>query len=77
MCVFCQRPFVNYYGCIFILWELSTPFLNIHWFLDKVNMTGSRAQLYNGYLLLFSFFSSQLFLVKAFRMSWEKLLIRG
>ncbi|PNY29295.1 TLC domain-containing protein [Tolypocladium capitatum] len=54
------RPFVNYYGCIFILWELSTPFLNVHWFMDKVNMTGSRAQLYNGFLLLFSFFSCRL-----------------
>ncbi|KAL6879620.1 DUF887 domain-containing protein [Trichoderma longibrachiatum] len=54
------RPLVNYYGCVFILWELSTPFLNIHWFFDKVNMTGSRAQLYNGILLLFSFFSCRL-----------------
>ncbi|PHH84418.1 hypothetical protein CDD83_1971 [Cordyceps sp. RAO-2017] len=54
------RPFVNYYSCIFILWELSTPFLNIHWFMDKVEMTGSRAQLFNGFLLLFSFFSCRL-----------------
>ncbi|KAG5985232.1 hypothetical protein E4U55_000055, partial [Claviceps digitariae] len=54
------RPFVNYYGCIFILWELSTPFLNIHWFMDKLDMTGSRAQLYNGFLLLFTFFSCRL-----------------
>ncbi|EFY84865.1 DUF887 domain protein [Metarhizium acridum CQMa 102] len=54
------RPFVNYYGCIFILWELSTPFLNIHWFMDKLGMTGSKAQLYNGFLLLFSFFSCRL-----------------
>ncbi|TWU73978.1 hypothetical protein ED733_005362 [Metarhizium rileyi] len=54
------RPFVNYYGCIFILWELSTPFLNIHWFMDKLGMTGSRAQLYNGIILLFSFFSCRL-----------------
>lgn len=54
------RPLVNYYGCIFILWELSTPFLNIHWFFDKVNMTGSSAQLYNGILLLFTFFSARL-----------------
>ncbi|KAL6834404.1 TLC domain-containing protein [Trichoderma camerunense] len=54
------RPFVNYYGPTFILWELSTPFLNIHWFFDKVNMTGSRPQLYNGILLLFSFFSCRL-----------------
>lgn len=51
---------MNYYGCVFILWELSTPFLNIHWFFDKVNMTGSSAQLYNGILLLFTFFSARL-----------------
>ncbi|KAG6010187.1 hypothetical protein E4U21_007664 [Claviceps maximensis] len=54
------RPFVNYYGCIFILWELSTPLLNIHWFMDKLDMTGSRAQRYNGFLLLFTFFSCRL-----------------
>lgn len=51
---------MNYYGCTFILWELSTPFLNIHWFFDKLGMTGSRAQLYNGLLLLFTFFSCRL-----------------
>ncbi|RDA90420.1 hypothetical protein CP533_6964 [Ophiocordyceps camponoti-saundersi (nom. inval.)] len=69
------RPFVNYYGCVFILWEVSTPFLNIHWFMDKTDMTGSRAQLYNGYLLLFTFFSCRLVYgtyqsVLAFRDIW-------
>jgi len=54
------RPFLNYYASTFILWELSTPFLNVHWFMDKVNMTGTRAQLYNGILLLFTFFSCRL-----------------
>lgn len=58
--MFSQKPFVNYYGCNFILFELSTPFLNIHWFLDKVNMTGSDLQLYNGFALLFMFFSCRL-----------------
>jgi hypothetical protein len=52
-----KRPFANYYGLNFILYELSTPFLNIHWFLDKLNMTGSRLQLYNGIALLITFFS--------------------
>lgn len=51
---------MNYYGCTFILYELSTPFLNIHWFFDKLNMTGSKAQLYNGLTLLFTFFSCRL-----------------
>lgn len=39
----------------FILYEISTPFLNIHWFFDKLNMTGSRVQLYNGVVLLMTF----------------------
>jgi TLC domain len=50
-----QRPFANYYGINFVLYELSTPFLNIHWFMDKLDMTGSRAQLVNGILLLATF----------------------
>lgn len=54
------RPFLNHYACVFILWELSTPFLNVHWFMDKINMTGTRAQLYNGVMLLFTFFSCRL-----------------
>ena len=55
-----KRPFVNYYGLNFVLYELSTPFLNMHWFLDKLNMTGSRLQLYNGITLLVSFFSCRI-----------------
>ncbi|KAF2749776.1 DUF887-domain-containing protein [Sporormia fimetaria CBS 119925] len=54
------RPFVTHYAPIFILYELSSPFLNIHWFCDKLNMTGSKLQLYNGILLLLTFFSARL-----------------
>ncbi|QDS68400.1 hypothetical protein FKW77_010767 [Venturia effusa] len=54
------RPFANYYGLNFILYELSTPFLNTHWFLDKFNKTGSKAQLYNGIALLATFAGSRL-----------------
>lgn len=50
------RPFVNYYGPIFILFELSSPMLNFHWFFDKLNLTGSKPQLYNGLLLIATFF---------------------
>ncbi|KAF8849753.1 DUF887-domain-containing protein [Acephala macrosclerotiorum] len=53
------RPFANYYGLNFILYEISTPFLNIHWFFDKLNMTGSRVQLYNGIALLATFFGAR------------------
>ncbi|KAL8910692.1 MAG: hypothetical protein Q9171_004027 [Xanthocarpia ochracea] len=54
------RPFVNYYAPTFILYELSSPFLNFHWFFDKLHMTGSRPQWYNGILLLGSFFCCRL-----------------
>lgn len=50
-----QRPFANYYGLVFILYELSTPFLNFHWFFDKLGMTGSVAQLINGVVLVVTF----------------------
>lgn len=56
----CKRPFVNYYGVNLILYELSTPFLNIHWFMDKTGKTGSTAQLLNGILLLMTFGGSRL-----------------
>ncbi|OJD31285.1 uncharacterized protein BKCO1_5000018 [Diplodia corticola] len=54
------RPFVNFYAPTFILYELSSPFLNIHWFCDKLNMTGSKLQLYNGFCLLGTFFAARL-----------------
>ena len=54
------RPFCNYYGTTFILYELSSPFLNVHWFCDKLNLTGSRIQWYNGMVLLASFFGCRL-----------------
>ena len=43
-----------------MLYELSTPFLNLHWFLDKLDMTGSRLQWVNGIVLLASFAGSRL-----------------
>ncbi|KAF2436639.1 DUF887-domain-containing protein [Tothia fuscella] len=60
--VFCFgfRPFVNYYAPVFILYELSSPFLNIHWFCDKLDLTGSTTQLINGIFLLSTFFSCRL-----------------
>jgi hypothetical protein len=55
-----QRPFVNYYGLNFVLYELSTPFLNAHWYMDKVGMSGSTAQLINGIALITTFGCSRL-----------------
>ncbi|KZT26569.1 hypothetical protein NEOLEDRAFT_1241024 [Neolentinus lepideus HHB14362 ss-1] len=54
------KPFLAYYGVRFLLWELSTPFLNIHYFLDKLALSGSPLQLLNGACLLASFFGARL-----------------
>lgn len=51
---------MNFYAPVFILYELSTPFLNVHWFCDKLNLTGSKIQLYNGIALLVTFASCRL-----------------
>ena len=51
-----------------MLYELSTPFLNIHWMLDKLGMTGSTVQLYNGIALITTFFGSRL--VWGFYQTW-------
>lgn len=35
--VFCigMKPYIQYYGCVFLMFELSNPFLNIRWFVMK------------------------------------------
>jgi TLC domain len=45
------------YGKDLLLFESSTIFLNIHWFCDKLNLSGSNIQLLNGILLISTFFS--------------------
>lgn len=77
-----QRPFLNYYGINFVLYELSTPFLNVHWFLDKCVMTGSRFQLINGIALIASFGASRLVwgtyqTVNMYRDVWQALKTPG
>ncbi|KAI8928230.1 TLC domain-containing protein [Entophlyctis helioformis] len=53
---FSFRPFLQYYGSVFLMFEISTIFLNIHWFCDKTGLTGSRLQWINGMILLAAFF---------------------
>ncbi|KAG0024367.1 hypothetical protein BGZ81_007738 [Podila clonocystis] len=58
--IYSFKPFLQYYGSVFLMFELSTPFLNIHWFMDKLGMTGSAYQLVNGIVLLSVFFSARI-----------------
>ncbi|KAJ2823839.1 hypothetical protein IWW50_003609 [Coemansia erecta] len=54
------KPSLQYYGASFIMFEASTIFLNINWWLDKLGMTGSRLQFYNASALLFLYFTVRL-----------------
>ncbi|KAG8787223.1 hypothetical protein FRC15_009720 [Serendipita sp. 397] len=58
--LFGYRPFLAYYGPRFLLWELSTPFLNLNWFFDRTRVKGTTIHLLNGVALLISFFSARL-----------------
>lgn len=49
-------PFAMYYGARFMLFELSTPFLHFHWFLDKTGNSGSLYQWINGFMLVNFYF---------------------
>lgn len=37
--LFSFRPFLAGFGPCFLLWELSTPLLNAHWFMDKLELS--------------------------------------
>ncbi|KAK7204046.1 TLC domain-containing protein [Myxozyma melibiosi] len=56
------RPFLMYYGPVFLMFEISTPFLNVHWFTSHLppNTVPEKVQLVNGVLLLLSFFLARL-----------------
>ena len=42
-------------GCGFLLWEMSTPFVHLRWFLYKIGMKESKLYLYNGLLMIVAF----------------------
>lgn len=50
-------PFISYYAAVFILFELSTPFLNLRWFGLKVpGLFSETFQLINNAVLILIFF---------------------
>ncbi|ORY74265.1 TLC domain-domain-containing protein [Leucosporidium creatinivorum] len=53
-------PILMGVGPNFLVWEFSTIFLHPHWWLDKLNVTGSVLQLVNGAFLLLSFFGARI-----------------
>ena len=56
------RPYLMYWGAVFLSYELSTPFLNVHWFCDKLGLSASRLSFVNGLSLVGTFFVARLLL---------------
>ena len=49
------RPYMHYYAPFYLLYEVSTIFVNGHWFLGKMGLEGSRLQLVNDVLLILAY----------------------
>lgn len=47
--------FGHFYGGLFLLWEISTPFVQLRWVLYKMGATETAAYVANGLLMVFSF----------------------
>eukprot|EP00892_Ulva_mutabilis_P001743 jgi/Ulvmu1/1156/UM107_0030.1 len=45
----------HFYGGLFLLWEISTPFVQLRWILYKMGATETTAYAINGLLMVFSF----------------------
>ncbi|KAK9456745.1 TLC domain-containing protein [Dipodascopsis uninucleata] len=56
------RPFLMYYGPIFLFFELSTPFLNVYWFSNHLpaGTIPETIQTINGVCLLITFFFARI-----------------
>lgn len=68
--VLIYSPIFMYDGLGFLFWEASSPFLNIHWFMDKLGMTGSIWQLINAAFLLGTYVVIRLILGVYNSVSW-------
>lgn len=49
--------FLTFYGAAFLLWEISTPFVHMRWFLLKSGREASTAYLVNGLTMAATFFA--------------------
>ncbi|KAI9636404.1 DUF887-domain-containing protein [Dioszegia hungarica] len=60
LCAF--RPFLAGYGAPFLLWELSTPILNLYWFMDKLGTGRLHPEVINitGAIFAFTFFGARI-----------------
>lgn len=48
--------YLHYYGAAFLMWELSTPFVHLRWFLYIMGLDHTQLYLINALLMMLSFF---------------------
>eukprot|EP00884_Botryococcus_braunii_P018569 jgi/Botrbrau1/5396/Bobra.182_1s0001.2 len=48
--------YLGYYAALFVLWEISTPFVYIRWFLHTLGRSKSREYMINGFAMMAAFF---------------------
>ncbi|WWC67953.1 uncharacterized protein I206_101872 [Kwoniella pini CBS 10737] len=60
--IFSFRPFLAGFGAPFLLWELSTPLLNIHWFMDKAGLSTKYPTFFliNALMFMLTFFLARI-----------------
>mmetsp|Transcript_26230 Transcript_26230/g.73572 ORF Transcript_26230/g.73572 Transcript_26230/m.73572 type:complete len:285 (-) Transcript_26230:1646-2500(-) len=57
--LFCYGVFTRqcqYFGASFIIWEASSPFVHLRWFLYEMGLKDSKPYFYNGLAMILSFF---------------------
>lgn len=66
-----MRPYILYYAPTFLMFEASTPFLNVHWFATHLpaGTIPEWIQLANGALLMSTFFGARI--VWGFYKAWQ------
>ncbi|ODV64278.1 TLC domain-containing protein [Ascoidea rubescens DSM 1968] len=77
------KPFLMYWIPRFLIFELSSPFVNINWFVNKLpsDFVPLKVQIINGLLLIVTFFSVRIVwgfyaaykVIEDFCFNWEKL----
>lgn len=52
--------FLHYHGAAFLMWELSTPFVHLRWFMHKMKLDHTQGYLVNGFLMIAAFFFARI-----------------
>ena len=58
--IFCFRPYLQFYASVFLIFELSTPFLHLVWFCERIGLKDHPIRAVFAVLLALCFFCSRI-----------------